>query len=272
MLVHQYEMFKMLEHKNIDEMTTKFMHIINQLKSLGKKYTNAEMVRKILRSLSKAWRPKVTAIQEAKDLNVLSLDALIGFLKTREIEFNEAPEESNRKSKSIALKSTQRKSSSSKTMKATEDSDEDEDESSNDDDDDDEKDEIAQLVRRISKAWIKRKKKKGFILKKDKKGKTKQDEVICFECKELGHVRPECLRLKKNFKKKASKKKALMATWEDLDKEQESAESQEKEEIVANLCFMADIVSKEETEVLDSKPELSHNDLMKAYDELLDDS
>ena len=54
MLVHQYEMFKMLEHENIDEMTTRFMHIINQLKALGKRYTNAEMVRKILRSLSKA--------------------------------------------------------------------------------------------------------------------------------------------------------------------------------------------------------------------------
>ena len=39
MLVHQYEMIKMLEHENINEMTTKFMHIINQLKALGKRYT-----------------------------------------------------------------------------------------------------------------------------------------------------------------------------------------------------------------------------------------
>ena len=62
MLVHQYEMFKMLEHENIDEMTTRFIHIINKLKALGKRYTNAEMVRKILKSLSKAWLPKVTAI------------------------------------------------------------------------------------------------------------------------------------------------------------------------------------------------------------------
>ena len=64
------------------------------------------MVRKILRSLSIAWRPKVTAIQEAKDLNVLSLDALIGSLKTYEIVLNEASEESNKKGKSIALKTT----------------------------------------------------------------------------------------------------------------------------------------------------------------------
>ena len=34
MLVHQYKMFKMLEHENIDNMATRFMHIINQLKSL----------------------------------------------------------------------------------------------------------------------------------------------------------------------------------------------------------------------------------------------
>ena len=106
MLVHQYEMFKMLKHENIDEMTTRFMDIICQLKALGKMYTNAKIVRKILRSLSKAWHPKVTAIQEAKDLNVLSLDALIGSLKTHEMEFNEIQEESTRKGKSIALKST----------------------------------------------------------------------------------------------------------------------------------------------------------------------
>ena len=58
MLVQQYEMFKMLEHENVDEMTTKFMHIINQLKALGKRYTNAEMVRKFLRSLLKAQHPR----------------------------------------------------------------------------------------------------------------------------------------------------------------------------------------------------------------------
>ena len=36
MLVHQYEMFKMNENESIDEMTTHFMCIINQLNSFGK--------------------------------------------------------------------------------------------------------------------------------------------------------------------------------------------------------------------------------------------
>ena len=63
-----------------------------------------------------------------------------------------------------------------------------------------------------------------------------------------------------------------MATQKDLDEKQEGIESQEKEEIVANLCFMADIVFEEENEVLDSEPGHLYDDLQKAYDELLDDS
>ena len=164
----------MLEHENIDDMT-RFMHIINQLNTLGKRYSNVEMERKILRSLSKAWHPKVTTIQEAKDLNVLSLDALIGSLKTHKIELNKAYKESNTYAKSIVLKSIQRRSHSSKAMKALEDIDVKEEPS--DDEDDEEKNEIAHLVEKILKAWISRKKKKGFVPKKDKKGKAKPNEI-----------------------------------------------------------------------------------------------
>ena len=55
------------------------------------------MVKKTLRKLSKAWRPKVIVIQEAKDLNVLSLDALSVMKPLRR---------TIGKGKSIALKST----------------------------------------------------------------------------------------------------------------------------------------------------------------------
>ena len=88
-------------------------------------------------------------------MNVLSLDALIRSLKTHEIELNEASKESNRKGKSITLKTTQKKSSTFKAIEVAEDSDEDKDEFF---DDDDEKDKTAHLERKISKALIKRKK------------------------------------------------------------------------------------------------------------------
>ena len=199
-------------------MTTRFIHIINQLKALGKRYSNVEMVRKILRILSKAWGPKVTTIQEAKDLNLLNLDTLIGSLKTHEIELKESFEQTNRRCKSITLKSIHKRSNSSKALKASEEFDEEEEESF-DNEDDDEKDEIAHLAERISKAWIRRKKKRGFVPKKDKKGKVKQSKIICFECKEPRYLRSECPKLKKSSKKKEPKKKAMMATWKDLDEE-----------------------------------------------------
>ena len=125
MLVHHYEMFKTLDHENIDKIAKRFMHIINQRKTLGKRYSNAEMVKKVLRSLLfKAWHPRVIAIQEDKDLNMLNLNALIGSLKTHEIKLNVASKETNRRAKSIALKSTHRRSRSFKAMKASIESDE----------------------------------------------------------------------------------------------------------------------------------------------------
>ena len=134
---------------------------------------------------------------------MLSLDALIGSLKTHEIELNEVAEEMVKKGKSITLKAAKKKAQSSKALKASEDTEEEDQDSSDDDDD---SDEIAHLARKISRAWIKRKK-KNLVPKKDKKGKAKQDEIICFECKEPGHVRSECPRLKKASKKKTTKKK-----------------------------------------------------------------
>ena len=63
----------------------KFTNIINALKSLGKSYTNDELVRKILRSLPYEWEAKVIAIQEAKDLTKLGIEELLGSLMAYEL-------------------------------------------------------------------------------------------------------------------------------------------------------------------------------------------
>ena len=55
------------------------------------------------------------------------------------------------------------------------------------------KNEISHLVRRYQKLGLKKKKKRALSLKRTKKGKVKQVEVICFKCKEAGSVRSECL-------------------------------------------------------------------------------
>ena len=85
--------------------TLGFTIIVNSLKSLGEKITNEKMVKKILRSLTKDWKTKTTAIEEAKDLSTLTIDDLIGSLLAYEVQVKEDEEEEEKpKRKQIALK------------------------------------------------------------------------------------------------------------------------------------------------------------------------
>ncbi|GAV58714.1 UBN2 domain-containing protein, partial [Cephalotus follicularis] len=88
-LVHEYELFAMIENEDISSMYARFNDIINALKGLGKVYPNHELVSKILRCLPKSWEPKVTAIEEAKDLATLPLEDLLGSLMTHEIRMKD---------------------------------------------------------------------------------------------------------------------------------------------------------------------------------------
>ncbi|GAV63419.1 UBN2 domain-containing protein, partial [Cephalotus follicularis] len=88
-LVHDYELFTMLENENISSMYAHFNDIINALKGLGNVYTNHELVSKILRCLPKSWEPKVIAIEEAKDLSTLPVEDLLGSLMTHELRMSD---------------------------------------------------------------------------------------------------------------------------------------------------------------------------------------
>ena len=105
MLVHKYELFKMKSNESIPGMFTRFTDIINNLKNLGRAYTNAELCRKILWSLSHSWKAKVTAIQEAKDMSTLKLEELLGSLMTHELKLNQLNEDEDeiKKKRPIAL-------------------------------------------------------------------------------------------------------------------------------------------------------------------------
>ena len=85
-------------------MFTRFTYITNGLKSLGRIYSNTDLVQKILRSIPDKWDPKVTAIQEAKDLNTLSLDELVGSLIIHELTMQHRTEDDKKPRKSIAFK------------------------------------------------------------------------------------------------------------------------------------------------------------------------
>ena len=62
MLVHQYELFKMLSNESITNMFTRMTTITKNLDALGRTYINVDIISKILRSLSKTWETKVMTI------------------------------------------------------------------------------------------------------------------------------------------------------------------------------------------------------------------
>nr|GEX06217.1 hypothetical protein [Tanacetum cinerariifolium] len=67
----------------------RFNTIITSLKALDESFSSRNHVRKSLRALPTKWRPKITAIEESKDLSTLLLDELIdeliGNLKVYEV-------------------------------------------------------------------------------------------------------------------------------------------------------------------------------------------
>ena len=67
--------------------------------NLGEIYDQPKIVRKILRSLTEYFRPKVTVITQSKDVDSISVDELVGSLQSYELDL---PKTS--KSKSMALK------------------------------------------------------------------------------------------------------------------------------------------------------------------------
>ena len=116
MLVHNYELFKMEPKKSITQMFTHFTDSINGLKRLGKYYSISDLVKKVLRSLSSSWEAKVTVIQEAKDLNVLPLEELLGSLMTHELTMKQHTEEKTKRKRTIALKSTAQEENDSEKL------------------------------------------------------------------------------------------------------------------------------------------------------------
>ncbi|VFQ67257.1 unnamed protein product [Cuscuta campestris] len=203
-LTHKYELFSMKENKKIEEMFERFSNIINPLNLLGKTFTDRELVRKVLRSLSPKWRSKVDAIEEGRDFQTTTYDALRGNLITYETtQLSKVVEERNRRS--IALLATT----------STHNNVDDEDDDSDDTD-------LGLFVRKFKKMML-------------KKGAKKNTPPKCYGCGEIGHIKPMCPKLKNEKDKKALKKQRAYISWENDGSGSEDSETEE----VANLCLMA---------------------------------
>ena len=90
----------MSDDESFDEFYAKLNDIVNSAYNLGEVYVQPKIVRKILRSLTEDFRPKVTAITESKDVDSIPVDELVRSLQSYELDL---PKTS--KSKSMAFQS-----------------------------------------------------------------------------------------------------------------------------------------------------------------------
>ena len=99
-LTSRFENIKMFDDESFDEFYAKLNDIVNSAFNLGEFYDQPKIVRKILRSLTEDFRPKVTAISKSKDVDSIPIDELIGSLQSYEFDLPKT-----NKFKSMALKS-----------------------------------------------------------------------------------------------------------------------------------------------------------------------
>ena len=125
----------------------------------------------MLRILPKSWENKVDAITEVKDLKALTMDALIGNLKTHEMNRNyDLSKKKAKKDKSLILKYKSDKDSSD--------------------------DDMAYLISRFQKIVRKNK-----IYKRGTNGtRNATQSDICYKCRKAGHFIRECPLLKNENK------------------------------------------------------------------------
>ncbi|XP_020872583.1 uncharacterized protein LOC110226192 [Arabidopsis lyrata subsp. lyrata] len=203
MLASQFENLRMEEEENVADFSAKLCDISNESFALGKVYKDKKLVKKLKRSLPAKFESKISAVEEAHNLDEMAFDEFVGILQAFELsksyetkgKMKKVDEVKKEVDIGVALKGT-----------STEDS-------------------MAMLSRQFTK-YLKRKGKerKDRI---DEELRSSSKNVQCFECKGYGHVRSECANLQKH------KKKAMNVVTSDSE-----TDSDEEEEDLKNFVAL----------------------------------
>ncbi|XP_021825771.1 uncharacterized protein LOC110766715 [Prunus avium] len=250
----QFETIMMDENETFSEFYAKLCVIMNACSNLGEKIPEDRVVKKILRSLPQRFSPKITAIEEIRDLNTLKVRELIGSLQTYEMK-HLAP----KKNKSVALKVVDKEDGEHQFEEFN-------------------GEEFAYLSRQFKKIFkyqnstnhdsrnhsgINSKIKHGdytdgnFKSRRFTEKKTTKERVKCYEYEGYGHISSECANTQK---KQNGKAKALNVTWSDSDSESESEE---------NTIALITTVSLDKAQENNGNDEPNIDYVLEKYDDLL---
>lgn len=268
----EYELFCMKKGEKIADMQSRFDVIVNKLRALGRDYSLRDLNSKILGSLTKEFKNKACAIQEAKNLSILPFEELMGSLSAEELQLEQEKlrekDEDKIDRRNLALHT--------KIVKVTNDEDTlnrllERLESTSLDGEEDDVDAIGMFAKRFKRHFNKRNFRRGeasksFGLKNDNVQKKdnypkKDNQVECYHCKKPGHIKPDCPLLNKYPQRRAMKAQREEGHTSDED-------SDDEEEDIANvICYMTNGSSE-----VSSKSSLSHDENDLEDDENLDEA
>ncbi|XP_022883408.1 uncharacterized protein LOC111400215 [Olea europaea var. sylvestris] len=223
MLTSRFEEIRMKDDESFDEFYVKLNDIVNSSFNLGERIPEPKIVRKVLRSLPKRFRPKITAIEESKDLDTIKM-----------------------KNKSIALNTVREGESESSDMETLR---------------DEEIAYFVKKFQKAlkGKKWPQEKMREASSkLQRENDDKSiagnpgkKSQGVRCHECQGFGHYRNECPSFKKNLKKGSRKALTVFLTDNDsnLSEQSDSSSSEEEKGYMAFVSIVKSESDKESEKV-----------------------
>ncbi|XP_012832499.1 PREDICTED: uncharacterized protein LOC105953386 [Erythranthe guttata] len=216
MLATRFEDLRMEENETVSEFNSKLCDISNEAHGLGETYPEVKLVRKVLRSMPDRFAYKITAIEEASDVDSLRLEDLIGNLQTFENKLNISRMDKERK---IALQTVSDTTTSVPTapMSALE-------------------VKLTKSMSLIAKNFGKFIKRNGHPTNSERKPRTSIDKpevkkgIRCRECHGYGHIQAECA----NTQKKQGK--SLATTWRDDTSESDDESEASDDDTNNDFC------------------------------------
>ncbi|KZV57365.1 Phytoalexin-deficient 4-2 protein [Dorcoceras hygrometricum] len=189
----KYESIKMKDGETMTEFYERFSAIIIELNSLGKEYSNRELVLKVMRALPREWDVKTMAMRESKDLNKMELHDLFANLKAYECELetrSEAGPSTSKPTKALAA-TTAEPCSPSTSKSAYQLSD----------------DVMSLFVKKFGK-YLRRSFNPSTPFNNYNKSDKVSSELKCYNCDRPGHFAADCNRLKRDDRDKRDDRRA----------------------------------------------------------------
>ena len=93
----EFETLQMKTGEAVQEYISRVTNIISQMRAFGDQISNHTIMAKVLRSLTPKFDHVVAAIEESKDLSLVTLDELSGSLQAHEAKLNRSAEKTEEK-------------------------------------------------------------------------------------------------------------------------------------------------------------------------------